>query len=203
MNDTSSINNNEVSSNSKDYLLKNAEKIKADFYENNKKKTFFKSTQKIECAKQVFQNMDIRQLIFNSFCLIPNTNCIYFDYPLFKTYACAEVYEEFTTHAYTVINACLSQYPTFDIHVNMQSFTISAFERLRKLIERFFVESPLFSDKLTYVYIYYTPSIIEQINKLIGMFIAHISYKIIYFSKAESDDKLKKLFSNNFIGHPN
>jgi hypothetical protein len=184
-------------------LIKNAEKIKADFYENNKKKSFFKSAQKIECAKQVFQNMDIRQLIVHSFYLIPNTNCIYFDYPLFKTYACAEVYEDFTTHAYTIINTCLSQYPSFDIHVNMQSFTISAFERLRKLIERFFVESPLFSDKLTFVYIYYTPSIIEQINKMIKMFIAHISYKIVYFSKTESHDKMKMLFSGHFVGHQN
>lgn len=185
----------------KEQLIQNISKLQEQYYEHNSKNSFFKSSQKIECAKQVTQNMDIRQLISHSFYLIPNTNSIFFDYPLFKTFACSEVYEAFTRHSYEVILDCISKHSTFEVHVNMNSFTISAFERLRKLIERFFAESPLFSDNLTHVYIYYTPNVIEQINKMIRMFIAHISYKIIYFSKAESEHKLKNLFSGNYIGH--
>lgn len=182
-------------------LVKNVSQLQAKYYETNKKNNIFKSGQKIECAKQVLQNMDIDKLIQHSFFLIPNTNNIYFDYPLFKTYACAEVYEQFATHSYSVVDSCLAVNATFEMHVNMNSFTISAFERLRKLIERFFIESPMFSDKLTYVYVYYTPSIIEHINTVIKMFIAHISYKIIYFSKTESETKLKMLFSKDYKGH--
>jgi hypothetical protein len=185
----------------KEQLIQNISKLQEQYYEHNPKNTFFKSNQKFECAKQVIQNVDVQQLIRHSFFLIPNTNRIFFDYPLFKTFACAEVYEEFTTHSYAVLFDCISQNSSFEMHVNMNSFTISAFERLRKLIERFFTESPMFSDKLTYVYIYYTPSVIEQINKIIKMFIAHISYKIVYFSKAESEEKLKLLFSGNYAGH--
>lgn len=185
----------------KEQLIKNISKLQDQYYEHNQKNAFFKSTQKMECAKQVVQNMDVQQLIQHSFFLITNTNRIFFDYPLFKTFACAEVYEAFTTHSYKVLFDCISQNSSFEMHVNMNSFTISAFERLRKLIERFFTESPLISDKLTYVYIYYTPSVIEQINKIIKMFIAHISYKIVYFSKAESEQKLKMLFSGDYAGH--
>lgn len=185
----------------KEQLIQNISKVQEQYYENNPKHAFFKSNQKFDCAKQVIQNMDVRQLIQNSYYLVPNTNSIYFDYPLFKTFACAEVYEAYTSHSYKVLFDCVSQNSSFEMHVNMNSFTISAFERLRKFIERFFSESPLISDKLTHVYIYYTPSVIEQINKVIRMFVANVSYKIAYFSKAESEQKLKILLSGNYTGH--
>jgi hypothetical protein len=57
------MNDEPTNSDSKDDLIKNVEKIKAEYYETNKKNTFFKSAQKIECAKQVFQNASVARKI--------------------------------------------------------------------------------------------------------------------------------------------
>lgn len=185
----------------KEQLVQNVSKLQEQYYEHNPKRLLFKSKQKYECAKQVVQNGDVQKLIQHSFFLIPNTNCIFFDYPLFKTFACTDIYDEYTTHSYNVIYDCISRFSTFEMHVNLNSFTISAFERLRKLMERFFGESPLFSDKLKRVYVYYTPSVIEQINIMIRICVGHIFDKIVYFTKVESEQKLNALFSGNYTGH--
>jgi hypothetical protein len=66
---------------------------KEEFYNENKKNVVFKNKQKIECAKHVNQSMELAKMIQCTAVRIPNTNIIYYNYMIFKTYACDEVKE--------------------------------------------------------------------------------------------------------------
>ena len=54
---------------------------KQKYYDSNKKNTFFKKSQKMDCAKEVSQNFSLQQLLDNSVYVVENTNYIYIDYP--------------------------------------------------------------------------------------------------------------------------
>jgi hypothetical protein len=82
----------------------------------------------------------------------------------------------------------------------LNSFSISAAERYKSAINSFvnrcMNSNTEYSNLITNVFIYHTPSMMESISTLLKPFIDQsINNKIIYYTKAESDELLKKLFS--------
>ena len=78
--------------------------LQTDYYKNNNKNMFFKSSQKLDCAATITGAMDIRSLFENTIYILPNTNRIYFDYPFFKTFATPAIFESLVTYIYELIN---------------------------------------------------------------------------------------------------
>ena len=168
---------------------------KTEFYNENKKNLLFKNKQKLECAKHVNQSMDLAKMIQCTAVRIPKTNIIYYNYMIFKTYACDEVKEPVYRYIIQLIDSILKEYDHFEFHVNLKSFTISAVHRYKNIIASIFEENQSFTTQMTRLCIYHTPSVIDTINKVLYYSIRDILPKVTYHHK-ESDQLIEKLFEN-------
>jgi len=111
--------------------------LQTDYYKNNNKNMFFKSSQKLDCAATITGAMDIRSLFEHAIYILPNTNRIYFDYPFFKTFATPAIFESLVTYIYELINQTMQIYSQYEIHVNWQSYSVSAHDRYKDLYRIF------------------------------------------------------------------
>ena len=120
-----------------DEILGKIDQLRNKYYSQNEKKFFFKKKQKLECANTIVQNFNIDTLIGSTVFVIPNTNHIYFNYPLFKTYAASSLYNSIIDHTLGIVNICIDTYGAFEMHVNLNTFSISAVERYHDAIRLF------------------------------------------------------------------
>ena len=101
----------------------------------------------------------------------------------------------FTNYSYELYTDIFSKYDTIEIHITLQSFTISAFERYFPMIRRYMTSGPDVTSRMSRLYIYHTPSVIEQMARIMSPFISHFANRIVYYNKKESDEKLAALFA--------
>jgi hypothetical protein len=180
-------------------LTESIAKLQEEYYNKNKKNTFFKKNQKNECANLVLSNIDKPTLFSRTFFIIPEKNSIYFDYMMFKSYMTVDIYEDFLDYSYELMNNWVNNIEYYEMHFNIQSVSISAFERYRDIIDRIFKRYPPVSDnyvKMNKLYVYYTPSIIENILHVLTPFVQHIRGKLVLYSKTESHSYLEELFKS-------
>ena len=183
-----------------DGLLAQMEKFKSDFLDTEGKNTFFKKSQKLDCAKKMSQAFNLQEMIQRTVFIIPGTNKIMFDYTVFKLYACPENYDIIVNFIIHLYDSILLQYPSFEANVNLDSFTVSAAERYKGVIQIFCNKcmntQTKYSQLITKMNIYYTPSMIESISTLLKQFIdTDVKNRIVLFSKSESPEMMKKLYS--------
>ena len=182
-----------------DEILGKIDELKKQYYNENEKNTFFKKKQKIECANAISQNFNMQQLMNSTVFIIPNTNHIYFNYPLFKTYAHIDIYGVLIEHALAVLNICIDNYGSFEMHVNLNTFSISAAERYYNAI-RLFCDECLknqkdYYQKIKNMHIYHAPSLFDKISILLDRFINPvIKSKIKKYTKEDSEIVIKKLY---------
>jgi hypothetical protein len=161
------------------------------YYTENKKNTFFKTKQKMECAATIAAAIGIDDLIMQTVFIIPNTNRVFLNYPLFKTYATPDNYLRIVQYILTCFEYCIEHYGNYSTHVNLDTFTISAAERYKNVVEMFLnhcmASNNDFSSRLTNMYIYYTPATFQNISKLLSAFIHPlVKEKIVLYDKKES-----------------
>jgi hypothetical protein len=179
-------------------LLSKVEQLKNEYYEQNGKNIIFKKSQKYECAKQISNCIDSELLLKNTMFNIPNTNKIYFSYEMFKLYANDDNYEIIQTYLLNVIKQCIEFHSKFELHMNINSFTVSACERHKKFVilltQQCLQEKKNFSYLLTKFYVYYTPNTISNIIQIVTPFIDPVVRpKFVLYNKNESDQLLKNL----------
>jgi len=179
-------------------LVELMEKAKEEYYQTNSKNTFFKNSQKLNCAKKLNETFDINQMIQQTIFRIGNTNKVLFNYSVFKLYAHPSNYERIIETVIRTYNSILEEYPDFEAHVILEGFTISATERYKEAIQLFYNKCMSSHTKYSILtkamYIYYTPSMIEQISMLLRPFIEPTVYeRIVMFSKEESAQRLQGL----------
>ena len=170
------------------------EDAKAKFYEKNPKKLIFKNKQKLECAQTVTEEFDLNKMIACTAFIVPNTNIIYYNYLVFKIYGNESNQREVYTHFRGLICTLLETYETFEVHVNLKTFTISACQRYYKMITSSFDENTLLTDKMSKLVIYHTPNIVDQLTKLLYSTIRTILPKTEYYYKDSSDARINALF---------
>jgi len=191
--------NSETKNFDKTQVIENANKIQNDFYYANPKNSFFKNTQKNECAKTIAKNMDLKQLIESTFYIIPNKNIVYFDYNIFKLYGNIDNYDEIVTHLYNLINYCINEYSTYEFHINLHLFSVSALERYKKLIEMFAQKVENCNNKmyLQKICIYNSPTFINTIIRFLSSILNEdILNKINFYKKEESIVLLQTLLDS-------
>jgi len=177
------------------------EKYKEDFYQSQGKNTFFKKSQKMDCAKQISETFPLAEMIQQTISIIPGTNKIIFNYQLFKLYANDGNYADIIQGVVKLYDIVLQTYSTFEAHIILDTFTISAAERY-KLAIKIFCEKCMnsttkYSQYLSCMYIYYTPSMIESISTLLSPFIDPlVKDRIVMYSKQESDNLLQALYAS-------
>ena len=184
------------SQNSSDDLLENIAKLQKDYYSKNQKNMFFKKSQKNDCANMISSQMDIQLLFQNTLFVLPHKKIIFFDYTVFKTYMFPELFESFLDYAFQLTHGWIQDIDQYELYVNINTFSVSALERYRKLIELVFQRYPPSSVetmKMSKMRVFYTPHMIEQIMQIMSPFISHMRDRMVFYSKSESADILNQL----------
>lgn len=172
--------------------------LQNDYYSKNKKNTLFKAKQKEDCATMVSKQLSLQELLENTFFIIPNTNKIFINYLVFKTFIEPLNYNSAIERILILTNFCISNYSTYEVHINLDSFTISAAQRY-KIIIQLYTEHCLqsntqYSTILNRMHIYNTPNTIESAISLLSPLIDNvIKSKITLHNKVESPDLLSNL----------
>lgn len=168
----------------------NLEKIlqnyKDKFYETNKKNTFFTKNQKLDFAKAVAKKFSIDELLTSSIYNEENTNKIHMSYPLIKNFLHPNIYQEVINHVFNISDKVIAKYNTYEMHVDLKGFTITAAQRYSDLITTFCKK--YFSDgsetnSMAVTYLYNSPNVIDIIKKLFIAFISEESKKKIVIVK--------------------
>jgi len=120
---------------------------------------------------------------------------------LFKTYGTSQNYEIVVNYLLTEINNIVLQYGSFNMHINLLSFSMSAVERYTQAIQMFCNEcfknvNVKYIDRMGTMYIYNTPNMIGAISATLIRFTNEsIKDKMIYYTKEQSTEILEKLIT--------
>lgn len=161
--------------------------------------SLFRSTNKLNCAKMVSTNIDVNELIKHTAFIIPNTNKIYVDYLLFKSYAHDQVYDILTQYVIHLFNVCIESHNSFEIHLDLNTFSISAAQRYKPFIHRLCNEclsnQTTLKSHLTTFRIYNTPYMIDSISAIFRPFISdQIKSKVEFVNRKDSINHKEVLF---------
>lgn len=184
---------------STDSLVEMMEKYQQEYYQSQGKNMFFKKGQKQDCAKGVSQAFPLEEMINRTIFLLPQKNKLIFDYTVFKLYATSENYDAIVEKVIEAYDLLLTQYSNFEVHIILDGFTISAAERYKSVIQLFCNKcmscDTRYTQYISGMYLYYTPSMMENISALLKPFIDPlVSDRIVMYSKAESPVIFKRLF---------
>jgi hypothetical protein len=184
-------------------LLTQMQKFKEDYYSQNSKNVIFKKNQKLDCARQLNESFDIDQLLSRTVYII-DKNHVYFDYLVFKLYANEDNYERIVDYVLNIYNYCIENYGDYVIHMNIDTFTVSAAERYKNIIMLFnerCTKGPYdYTAVLKYNKIYFTPNVIDMILKIIkSLLTPEALSKVVYLSKNESKEKLENLLLRKIL----
>jgi len=142
------------------------------YYKENTKATFFKNSQKLACAKEITNTFSIDELLFQSIYI--DNNKIIVNYPLVKTFINPTIYSNILEHVEHLTKNILSNYEVFEIHLNVQSFTMTAAQRYNELIQDFcykYLNSD-YEKNLKHIYIHNPPGIITLVQSMFNPFIS-------------------------------
>ena len=181
--------------NKRDDFLSKIQTAQSEFYNNQTKKNIFKSAQKNECAHFVTNNVSLEQLIECTAFILPNTNKVYFNYLVFKTYGSPENAKPIYNHIIALIESILTTYDSYEFHVNLKTFSVSACHRYYSMIVSSIESNTLFSEKLHKLVLYHTPFIIDQVTVMLYQTIKPFLHRIEYV-KEKSEERIAQLFKH-------
>jgi hypothetical protein len=184
---------------STDNILDEIDKFKNTYYAENTKNIFFKKTQKQDVANQICQQFSVEELIQKTVRLLPNTNRVYIDYPVFKLYATPDNYKHIIEYVIACFNVCIQAYGNFECHINLCSFTMTAAERYKTAIEIFCKDclksETRYGRMLSKMYVYHSPGMIERFTAIfLHLIDPHVRDKFVLYTKEESDHRIAELF---------
>lgn len=170
-------------------LLNDLNKFKDTYYSENKKSVFQKKAQKYEIAKEITSRFDINILLQKTAYIIPNTNKVFVNYTMFKQFAQPDNYELFVKYVQNLVSIIIDKKNTFECHINIESFTISAAERYKGVIQTFSESVFGYTENMDAIYVYNAPSMIEKISKIFVQFLDQtVKNKIILVNKIEGEE---------------
>jgi hypothetical protein len=181
-----------------DELLDRINKLRNEYASDNKKGLFSSKQYKFECANAVLKTIDLDTLLNSTLTILPNSYHLFFDYNVFKTFAVPELYDTIMQYSISKISHCINTYGTYEMHVNLNTFSVSAFQRYRPIIELYSHECNTnhkeFHEKIKTMHIYNVPSTVETISQLIGPILPPlVRQKVIKYDKSASEKPLQTI----------
>lgn len=178
-------------------MVNKIKEMQDNYYNDNKKKLFFKKSQKFDCASVITDNIPLYDLISQTMFIVPNSNKIYMDYTFFKLYANPDNFTVISDNLLSILQRSIELYGNYQMHLNLESFTVSALERYKPVISHFFNKcltyGTEYSSKVDKIYIYNTPKNFDSIIKLLKGFINKEVYcKAELFSPEDSKEVVSK-----------
>jgi len=121
------------------------------------------------------------------------------NYIIFKSFVVHENYNKVIEYVKFLIKQCIENYGTYNIHINIDTFTVSAAERYKNIITSFMNncinENTNYSFRLNKLYIYNTPNSFQTISTiLLPLIDPSVKSKIFTYDKNNSVEILKLLF---------
>ena len=183
--------------------IESMEKFKNSYYENNKKNTFFKKSQKLDCAKELISSpsFNLEIALQNTIYILGDSNKVFLNYEVFKYYAHPDNYEQIVNYILSLFLLSISKFESFEMHININSFTISAAERYKEIIKLFMNKcmsnNTQFSKLLSIMAIYNPPNMINEISKLLKPFVDPVVLqKLKIYGKNETPNEIKEILKN-------
>ena len=157
-------------------------KFKEKYYQENKKKTFFKNSQKKDCAEKVVQHFSIEQLLQNSIYIKDST--IFIDYPIIKTFIQPNNYYLVMDYIDKIHDYMFTNNETINIVIDMKSFTITAAQRYMELIKQFcnkYLQNDNYMNRIQTIYVRNSPSVIDVLRNMVSPFVSsNVSEKVVF-----------------------
>jgi len=175
-------------------IIEKINELKDEYYSTHSKNTFFKKSQKMECAKYISDSVDLNTLIDSTIFVVPNTNTIYIDYTVFKLYGTPENYDQIIDHIMNTFKYIISYFSCYEVYVNLDTFTVSSAERYKEIIRSFcnkcLNDNTKFGELLSKFHILNTPSVMELIIKIFKPFVDPLVINKIQFYKKEESAEI-------------
>ena len=142
------------------------------YYKENKKATFFKNSQKMACAEEITNKFSIDELLLKSIYI--DNDKIIVKYPLIKHFINPTIYPNILQHMEYLTNIIISKHDLFEVHLDIESFTMTAAQRYNDLIKEFCYKylNSYYEQKLKFVFIYNPPGIISVLQSMFYPFIS-------------------------------
>lgn len=182
------------------------EKIKHDYYATHGgKNILFKNQQKKEINEEICRTLDIQRLLKESVFLMPTSPDIMIHYKYIKDFLSDSAIEPLFYHLISIYDECIAKYGEYNLHVNLNTITISALDRykelLKKLCDKFAEKSEMtgffYSQFNKNIYFYNIPSFMNQLIVLLKPYFIVCKMnmdKIKMYSKQESVNELAKFY---------
>jgi hypothetical protein len=180
-------------------LLNELSKFKDMYYDKNKKTTFKKKAQKYEVAKAITSRFDINLLLQKTAYIMPNTNKVFVDYIIFKQFAQPDNYELFVKYVQNLVSLVINENKTFECHINIESFTISAAERYKGVISAFNAGVFGYTEYMDAIYIYNSPVLIEKISKIFLQLLDQSTKNKLTLVKKTDSEVIAASFNENSV----
>ena len=149
--------------------------VRNQYYEQHGKAIMFKQNQKLECAAAVSKTISLEELFKETISIIPNTNRIYLNYMIFKTFAHPLIYDQLVDYIIQLLNQCIQENEDFELNINLQSFTITAAQRYKEIARIFcnrcLARDSTYSARLVGLHIYHCPRMIDTLANLFSTFV--------------------------------
>lgn len=167
------------------HIIQDIQKLVEDYTLTHRQTIFSKSQRKIEQPEYVWNNIEGQRTLTQSTFFIDREK-LYIDYPLFKLYLHKEIYNDLIQYIEKLIMQIIHSYHTFEIHLNIKGFTISAAKRyytfIQLFFERFFNETTGIGAYMNLMYIYNRPSVLVYFKDIFKYFMNNkfIKDKIVF-----------------------
>jgi hypothetical protein len=173
-------------------LVEQINKIRKHYASSNSKGIFISKKYKIDCAKMVLNEIDIDTLLKSTINVIPDSHQIFFDYIIFKSFIIPDLYDTIINYAINLIMSCIQKYGKIEIHVNMNTLSVSAYNRYKDCIMAYTTKLysfiPDFPERLVAMHLYNIPSCIDTISQLVEPLIhAETRKKMIKYDNVSSE----------------
>ena len=155
-----------------------------------------KKTNKQHFKAIVLNDLELKFLLDQSF--LVKDEKILIKYTIIKNYANEQTFDRIIEHLLIKIRYIIKSYEKFEMHVNLDSYSITSHERIKNIYPRLFRacedDNILFSEKLVFLNVYNCPIVLRTLNSFFSSFINPIANeKITLYNKIDSKEMLLKL----------
>jgi hypothetical protein len=138
-----------------------------EIHSSNDSVKLFKNASKLECSQFIWENINSREELIR-LTIFYDDNNIYINYPIFKLFAIPDIYEIIVNYIIDIIVELINKNGNYNIHINIDGFTISAAERYRGIVGIMFerVFKTQYVNYLQKIYLYNPPSVIDFLKNI-------------------------------------
>lgn len=155
-----------------------------------------KKTNKQNFKAMVLNDFELNFLLEQSF--LVQDNKIIVKYSIIKNFANEQTFDSIIIHLINKVRTVISNYDSFEMHINLDNYSITSHERIKNIYPRLFKacenDNILFSEKLICLNVYNCPIILRTLNSFFAPFInPTANNKITLYNKIDSKEMLLKL----------